>query len=228
MTTLSRRTLLIGGGSVVLAAAAGAVLLEQGVLPGRAAVERRLGMTGPAGVVPTSRTGSRIEGSFTSAARGGAETGWTISYPPGSAAGDPLPVVVSLHGYGGDHRSSFDHGMHLDRFQAAARAAGEPAVAIASIDGGNDYWHPRASGRDPHRMLVDEFLPPAARPRVGRRAARAVRLVDGGRTAHSWSAAPSGRSGCGPSQRARWRSGRPRSGRPRVRSTTQRTSRSTT
>jgi len=159
MTALSRRTLLIGGGSVVLAAAAGAVLVEQRVLPGRSAAERLLGMTGPAGVVPSTAPGRRLEGSFTSAARGGAETGWTISYPPGSREGAPLPVVVSLHGYGGDHRSSFDHGMHLDRFQAAGRAAGEPAVAIASVDGGNDYWHPRASGRDPHRMLVDEFLP---------------------------------------------------------------------
>jgi enterochelin esterase-like enzyme len=159
MPMLSRRTLLLGGGGLVVAAATGAVLLEEGVLPGRAAVERELGMTGPAGTVPTARTGGRISGTFTSAARGGLPTGWTISYPPGSAEGDRLPVVVSLHGYGGDHRSSFDHGMHLDRFQAASRAAGGPAVAIASVDGGNDYWHRRTSGRDPQRMLVDEFLP---------------------------------------------------------------------
>lgn len=160
MPTLSRRALLLGGGgSLVAAVAAGAVLLEEGVLPGRAAVERKLGITGPAGVVPTAGTGPRVSGTFTSAARGGTPTGWTISYPPGSAEGDHLPVVVSLHGYGGDHRSSFDHGMHLDRFQAHARAEGGPAVAIASVDGGNDYWHARTSGRDPQRMLVDEFLP---------------------------------------------------------------------
>ena len=75
MTALSRRTLLIGGGSVVLAAAAGAVLVEQRVLPGRSAAERLLGMTGPAGVVPTTAPGRRLEGSFASTARGGAETG---------------------------------------------------------------------------------------------------------------------------------------------------------
>lgn len=159
MPMLSRRTLLLGGGALVVAAGTGAVLLEEGVLPGRAVVERELGITGPAGVVPTTRPGHRTSGTFSSAARAGTETGWTISYPPGSTEGDHLPVVVALHGYGGDHRSSFDHGMHLDRFQAEARTAGGPTVAIASVDGGNDYWHARTSGRDPQAMLVDEFLP---------------------------------------------------------------------
>jgi len=159
MPHVTRRTLLLGAGSTVAAAAAAGFLVENGVLPGRARVERVLGLTGAAGTVPDTRTGPSLSGHFASAARPGARTGWTISWPPGSGPGDALPVVVSLHGHGGDHRSSFGRGLHLDRFQARARRDGGPAVAIASVDGGDDYWHARADGRDPQRMLVEEFLP---------------------------------------------------------------------
>jgi S-formylglutathione hydrolase FrmB len=36
-------------------------------------------------------------------------------------------------------------------------------IALASIDGGDAYWHPRSDGDDPIAMLLDEYLPMLAR-----------------------------------------------------------------
>ncbi len=34
-----------------------------------------------------------------------------------------------------------------------------PPFAIATVDGGTTYWHPRPNGEDAGGMVVDEFLP---------------------------------------------------------------------
>lgn len=81
--------------------------------------------------------------------------GWSLAAP---SAG--LPVVVVLHGRRNDHESAFAQSyLALDRFLAAEIADGMPAVAIASVDGGDTYWHRRRSGEDAGAMVVDEFLP---------------------------------------------------------------------
>lgn len=110
--------------------------------------------------MPSAGGGSLVSGSFASKARLGADVGWSIAYPPGSAPGDPLPVAVVLHGYGGTHASAFG-GAHLglDRYLAAHAQAGGPPFALASIDGGNTYWHRRVTGEDAGAMVVGEFLP---------------------------------------------------------------------
>jgi enterochelin esterase-like enzyme len=86
--------------------------------------------------------------------------GWSIAYPPGHRAGDPLPVVVALHGRGASHTTTFDVlrlGGVLDRL-AADR--GVPPFALASVDGGDHgYWHRRADGTDAGAMVADEFVP---------------------------------------------------------------------
>jgi S-formylglutathione hydrolase FrmB len=38
-------------------------------------------------------------------------------------------------------------------------AAAGLRYAVAAVDGGESYWHRRASGEDRMRMLLDEFLP---------------------------------------------------------------------
>jgi enterochelin esterase-like enzyme len=38
-------------------------------------------------------------------------------------------------------------------------AAGVAPFAIAAVDGGTSYWHPRPSGEDAGAMVVEEFLP---------------------------------------------------------------------
>jgi S-formylglutathione hydrolase FrmB len=155
---IRRRTFLIGAGGVVAAAAAGVAGIEAGLIPGRTTLHTLLGLNGAPGVIPDVQPGPMARGEFVSAARLGVSCGWAISYPPGAAQGDALPVLVVLHGYGGDHRAAFDQ-LGLDRFLAAAVEGGVAPFAIASVDGGNTYWHPRASGEDAGAMVTDEFLP---------------------------------------------------------------------
>ena len=82
-----------------------------------------------------------------------------MSYPPGASPGQKLPVLVVLHGYGSDHRSAFGNNLGLDRFLAQSVHRGTTPFAIAAVDGGNTYWHHRASGEDAGAMVTDEFLP---------------------------------------------------------------------
>lgn len=157
--TITRRSLLIGGVGVVAAgAAAGAVDLD--LLPGRTTMYRVLGLNGADGSIPDVEPVPSASGTFVSSARKGRTVGWTIAAP---ASDTPLPVAVALHGYGDDHTGFFGRGLGWDRFLAAHIADGGAPFAIATIDGGNRYWHHRADGDDPSRMIVDEFLPRIAR-----------------------------------------------------------------
>lgn len=152
---LSRRRLL-GGTAVGLGlAAAGAAGVESGLLPGRSRVYAGLGLNGPGAGVPTASPGAMVSGSFDSAARR-TTVGWSIAFPPGAQPGASLPVVVALHGRFVDRTTLFGDRIGLDRFLAAA---GGPSYAIAAVDGGDTYWHPRASGEDAGAMVTDEFLP---------------------------------------------------------------------
>ncbi|MGE0779521.1 alpha/beta hydrolase [Mycolicibacterium sp.] len=104
----------------------------------------------PATAAPTYATGS-----FTSAARGGAVTNWIIARPPGQSAA--LRPVILLHGK--DSNAHTVMSMGVEQFLADAVRAGLPPFAMAAVDGGNGYWHRRASGDDPGAMVLDEFLP---------------------------------------------------------------------
>jgi dienelactone hydrolase len=158
-THLRRRTLLIGGAAVVVLAGAGALGVEQNVLPGRSTMFRLLGLDGRAGKIPDTRPGPMTTGKFVSKARLGADVGWAVSYPPGSKPGDALPVLISLHGFGGSHGSSFGTRLGLDHFLARYVDAGGKPFAIAAVDGGKTYWHHRTSGEDAGAMVTDEFIP---------------------------------------------------------------------
>jgi enterochelin esterase-like enzyme len=103
-------------------------------------------------------TGGWSHGTFTSRLRGATRTGWAVLYPPDHAPGARLPVVVVLHGRGGDHAGAY-RSLHLDRYLAGVVKSGTRPFAIASVDGGDhEYWHPRR-GTDPAGMVVQEFLP---------------------------------------------------------------------
>ena len=160
--SVARRTLIgtgIGVAALGLLGAGTAVAVEERILPGRSKLHQLLGLNGPAGRIPSTVPGPTTSGSFVSTARLGATCGWTVSYPPGSKPGDALPVLVALHGYGGDHRSAFWAGLGLDRFLAQTVERGSRPFAVASVDGGNTYWHRRATGEDAGAMVMDEFLP---------------------------------------------------------------------
>lgn len=160
MPDISRRAVLVSGLGLVGAAAAGFAGMQSGVLPGKVALDRLVHDL-PAGV-PDVATGPMVSGEFASARRNGARTGWTIGYPPGRGR-QRLPVLIALHGRGGDHRDAFGGSLHLDRFLADGLRHGMPPFAIASVDGGDHtYWHPRRDG-DAAAMVLEEFIPLLAR-----------------------------------------------------------------
>lgn len=115
----------------------------------------------PQPATPRSEPARVVEGSFDSTSRR-APTGWSIAYPPGTEAGDALPMLV-LHGRGDDHHAVL--GSHaLGSSLAQVVRAGTRPFALVAVDGGDhEYWHPRTSGSDAQAMLVDELLPLAAR-----------------------------------------------------------------
>jgi S-formylglutathione hydrolase FrmB len=99
-------------------------------------------------------------GSFTSRFRPTEPTAWSIAVPGSTdgASPGPLPVAVFLHGAHADHSMVFDD---LDAAGVLAQhvARGGPPFAIAAVDGGDSWWHLRASGTDTQSMVVEEFLP---------------------------------------------------------------------
>jgi enterochelin esterase-like enzyme len=157
--SVSRRGVLLGA-----AGAAGAAVVGGGSAIGWSRVAHRVdrlvhATPEPAAVVPSVQPGRVVSGSFSSAARGGRTTGWSVAYPPGAATDARLAVTLVLHGRGSDHRDAFGS-LALDRYLAAAVHDGVPPFALASVDGGDhSYWHRRADGDDPQAMILDEFLP---------------------------------------------------------------------
>ncbi len=131
--------------------------IEQGVLPGRPFLQAHLGLNGHDGVIPDIEPGPVLEDSFTSAARGGAEVGWSLILPPGSTDA-VLPLVVALHWLGADHTTLTGPQLGLDRYLAQHVADGGLPLAIAAPDGGRGYWHPHHAD-DAGAMVVDELLP---------------------------------------------------------------------
>jgi pimeloyl-ACP methyl ester carboxylesterase len=60
--------------------------------------------------------------------------------------------VVALHGYGGDADWPFNNA-HIERHVVGT------GLAVATVDGGNFYWHARRSGIDTSAMVEGDLLP---------------------------------------------------------------------
>ena len=98
---------------------------------------------------------TKLTGSFVSAARGGIKTNYVIAVPPGQTG--MLRPVIALHGMDGDANQMLDMGVP----EGLARLVkeGKPPFAVVGVDGGNTYWHKRASGEDSGAMVLEELLP---------------------------------------------------------------------
>ncbi len=153
---IRRRALLLGLPTVGVAAAA-AIFggVESGALPGRTRIDDLLGLTGPDGVIPDITPGRTETGSFASTHRGGAQTRWALALPPGEHR--DLPLVVALHGRGGSYDTAM-HQLGIPQFLAQAVADGVPPFAVASVDGGDSYWHLH-EGVDSGAMVTGELIP---------------------------------------------------------------------
>jgi pimeloyl-ACP methyl ester carboxylesterase len=160
---LSRRRLLVGVGLGVAGIAGTGAAVNEGVLPGRSRLLDALGVDGIDGVVPRTEPGGFLTGALVSKARLDAECRWTIAYPPGVSR-DGLPVAVVLHGRGGSAETVFgEASLGLGNFLAEVVEEGATPFALAAVDGGDTYWHPRATGEDAGAMVVEEFIPLLAR-----------------------------------------------------------------
>ena len=151
---VTRRQMLIGAGVVLLAGFAGAAWADHGRLEG---VVERFIADRQGGHVPPPSDALVVYRTFASTVLG-RHVDYGIALPPGRDLGTPLPVAFCLPGRGGDPRSVFD-GLHLPDFLAQVVGGGARPFALAAVDGGQSYWHRRASGEDRLAMLVDEFVP---------------------------------------------------------------------
>jgi pimeloyl-ACP methyl ester carboxylesterase len=156
---LTRRRLLAAGGGGALLAAVGLVeLVHAGALPGKGLLDRLDGTCSvPAPPATYGVSGPTVVGRFFSRARG-RTVGYTLAYPPGHRPGSGLPLVLYLHGDGGNHASTLGGISPARALAAQVHSRALPAMAIGVVDGGSLYWnaHP---GDDPMRMLTDEFIP---------------------------------------------------------------------
>jgi enterochelin esterase-like enzyme len=157
------------GGTVVVAAAAavGFEFVEHGVLPGKSELNQLTGGCDvpAADFTPYAAPGPQHSGTFYSAARQ-TTVGYTIGYPPGHGPGDRLPLVIALHGFGGNHTDALSG---LSPAQAVALKPGGtplPPMALVTVDGGGGYWNPHP-GDDPQAMLVGELIPLCQRAGLG-------------------------------------------------------------
>jgi S-formylglutathione hydrolase FrmB len=167
----SRRRFLryaLGGVALVAAAAgAGFELVDHGVLPGKSRLDQLDGACDVSApdFAPYAAPGPLYSGTFYSAARR-RTVGYSIGYPPGHGPGDRLPLVIALHGFGGDHTNALSG---LTPSQAVALKPGGtplPPLALVTADGGGGYWNPHP-GDNPQAMLADELIPLCQRRGLG-------------------------------------------------------------
>lgn len=78
-----------------------------------------------------------------------------VTVLPPAADRRRLPVCVALHGLRGTAQWWNEAGNR--RLLGDAWARGVPPFALVGVDGGDNYWHPYASGDDPLAMLLDEL-----------------------------------------------------------------------
>jgi enterochelin esterase-like enzyme len=146
---------LIAGAAGAAAMGAGAVWVDRSGEGARVWHHFAGGCAGPDGAVPPAPEQDPVTGRFRS--RHVPDDVGFMVWRPGNRA-DALPVLVVLPGRGSTARTAFDE-LHLHAFLAAELARRGAAAGIASVDGGESYWHARPDGEDRMAMLETEFLP---------------------------------------------------------------------
>jgi predicted esterase len=168
----TRRKLLAfglgGAAAVVGAGVTGLELISHGALPGQQLLDQLDGACSVSSTpfVFAAPLGPALSREFFSAPRN-RMVGYTLAWPPGHAPGSKLPLVVMLHGYGGDHANALGG---VSPQQAVALLVGGRALrpmAMVTVDGGNGYWNPHP-GDDPMSMVIHELIPMCQQMGLGR------------------------------------------------------------
>lgn len=165
-----RRVLGVGAATVatvVMAGVAGIELISHRVLPGKLVLDELEGAcSARAPAVASSTPGRQLSGSFYSRARNKI-VGYTIAYPPGYNSGQPLPLIVTLHGYGGNHINALEGPTPAQALAFQVDGHPLPPMAMVTVDGGGGYWNPHP-GDDPMSMVIDELIPMCQHLGLGR------------------------------------------------------------
>lgn len=136
--------------------------------PGRRALLR--GLAGGVALVastaacddaPESLGGStvRVEHGTVSGA-GFTDTAWVLARPKGDAE---VPLVVALHGQGSHSGAIIGGGLRVEDVLAGLIDDGVAPFAVAAIDGGDNYWHPRDNGKDAGALVTEHLVPAVER-----------------------------------------------------------------
>ncbi len=161
--------------TVVAAGAIAGELITHDVLPGKQLLDQLDGACSvPNPPTTYSSAGSQFSGTFYSSARN-RTVGYTIAYPSGYHPGDTLPLIVTLHAFGGNHMTAL---AGMTPAQALAlRVDNIPLapMAMVTVDGGRGYWNPHP-GDDPMAMVIDEVIPMCQHLRLGRSPQRIATL----------------------------------------------------
>ena len=98
-------------------------------------------------------------GDFDTRFRPDTPTGWSLATPVVAGYEQAkMPVALFLHGTGSDNRFLFDD-LGIQAVLQRYLVDGGTPFAIASVDGGDSWWHPRTDGTDTESMLLEEFIP---------------------------------------------------------------------
>jgi enterochelin esterase-like enzyme len=165
-----RRVLTYGLASAATVVAAGAVateLVSHDVLPGKRLLDQFDGACSvPSTRATYSTAGPQFSGAFYSAARN-RTVGYTIAYPSGYHPGDPLPLIVTLHAFGGNHTNALDGVTPAQALALRVDNRPLPPMAMVTADGGRGYWNPHP-GDDPMAMVIHELIPRCQHLGLGR------------------------------------------------------------
>jgi enterochelin esterase-like enzyme len=146
-----------GVGTLVVGGAVAEQLVQHDVLPGKhdlQVLEGDCSLAHPE--LRFTQLGPSYSGQFYSRARR-QEVGYTIAYPPGHRRGDQLPLVVMLHGFGGNHGTTIGGLTPAQALALLTRPRVRP-MALVTVDGGGGYWNPHPLD-DPMGMVVHELIP---------------------------------------------------------------------
>lgn len=166
----SRRRILnvgIGGiAAVVVAGVAGVELISHGVLPGQDELDEIEGGCSVASPpLRFSGLGRSVSGSFYSHTRH-RTVGYTVAWPPGARIGNPLPLVVMLHGEGANHSNALTGMTQGEAVALVVDGRPLPPMAMVTVDGGEGYWNPHPED-NPMEMVVSELIPMCQRMSLG-------------------------------------------------------------